>query len=127
MDRAIIASLQPAEPLIEVADNLREDVFLLVTFAHVLWYRVVILGGFMLVAVTGMPDKAGTKERYDRHRHEIGAKQCDDYREGERGKQILAHACEQSHREEHDGSAAGCRQNGQLDLFATFLCRLDAV
>src|ERR1700738_940874 len=127
MDRAVIAPLQPAEPLIEVVDNLREDLLLPMPSAHVLRHMIVLLGGFMLVAVTGTLDKAGTEERYDRHRHEVGAKQCDDHREGERGKQILAHACEQRHWEEHDGSAAGCRQNGQLDLFAAFLCRLDAV
>src|SRR6202007_1984277 len=106
MDRAVIAPLQPAEPLIEVVDNLREDVLLPIPSAQVHRNRIVLRGGFMFVAVTGMLDKAGTEKRYDRHRHEVGAKQCDDYRKGERGKQILAHACEQSHREEHDGSAA---------------------
>src|ERR1700741_4189462 len=127
MDRAVIALLQPAEPLVEAIDNLREDVLLPMPSAHVLRHRVVLLDGFMLVAVTGVLDKAGTEERYNRHRHEVGAKQRDDYREGERGKQILAHACEQRYGKEYDGSAAGCRQNGHLDLFPAFLCRFDAV
>src|ERR1700758_1632977 len=111
MDRVVIALLQPAEPLVEAIDNLREDVLLAMPSAHVLRHRIVLWGGFMLVAVTSVFDEPRAEERYDRHRHEVGAKQCDDHREGERGKQVLAHACEQRHREEYDGSAAGCRQN----------------
>src|ERR1700760_4766372 len=127
MDRVVIAPLQPAESLIEAIDYLREDVLLPMPSTHMLRHRVVFLGGFVLVAVTGVLDKAGTEERYNRHRHEVGAKQRDDHREGERGKQILAHACEQRYGKEYDGSAAGCRQNGQLDLFSAFLCSFDAV
>ena len=40
MDRAVIAPLQPAEPLIEVVDNLREDVLLPMPSAHVLRHRI---------------------------------------------------------------------------------------
>src|ERR1700756_4396611 len=127
MDRVVIATLQPAESLIEAIDYLREDVLLPMPSTHMLRHRVVFLGGFVLVAVTGVLDKAGTEERYNRHRHEVGAKQRDDYPEPGAGKQILGPACGQSHREEYDGSAAGCRQNGQRDLFAAFLCRFDAV
>jgi hypothetical protein len=72
-------------------------------------------------------DELGAEERDNRHGDNVRAEESDDDSERERGEEILAHASEEDHREEDDGSGERCGEDRELNFLAAFLRGLDVV
>ena len=77
--------------------------------------------------VLGVLDKTRAEERYDRHRDDVRAEECDDHSKRECREEVLADTRKQHDGKEDNGCAEGSRQHGELDLFAALLGCFDRV
>ena len=84
--------------------------------------RAIGLHNLFMCNVSGL-DKPGAIERHYGHGYDIGSKEREDNGQCQGGKEIPAHPVEESNGKEHDRGSEGGREHGQLNLFATDLCR----